>query len=157
MTDSERTSDVESADSVSPRRRNHAIWLGPLVTLAGFISYFTYFIRFAELRDFPWLNLPLVLIGLAVSILGVSRAFVRAAVYRGKIVGSLGFLFSLAIALFFNAYIFYISYDLPEVSSVTTDLTIAPDFELPDHNGQTVRLADFRGRKVVLNFYRGHW
>jgi len=30
----------------------------------------------------------------------------------------------------------------------------APDFELPDGSGQTVRLSDFRGRKaVVLYFY----
>ncbi len=29
----------------------------------------------------------------------------------------------------------------------------APDFEVSDHNGNTVRLADFRGKKVLLWFY----
>lgn len=29
----------------------------------------------------------------------------------------------------------------------------APDFEAADHNGQTVRLRDLRGKKVVLWFY----
>lgn len=30
----------------------------------------------------------------------------------------------------------------------------APDFELPDQNGRTVRLSDFRGRQnVVLAFF----
>jgi peroxiredoxin Q/BCP len=29
----------------------------------------------------------------------------------------------------------------------------APDFELPDQNGGTVRLSDLRGRPVVLYFY----
>jgi peroxiredoxin Q/BCP len=29
----------------------------------------------------------------------------------------------------------------------------APDFELPDQNGQAVRLRQFRGRSVVLFFY----
>ena len=29
----------------------------------------------------------------------------------------------------------------------------APDFELPDQSGSTVRLADFRGRKVLVYFY----
>lgn len=30
---------------------------------------------------------------------------------------------------------------------------LAPAFELPDETGQTVRLSDFRGRRVVLYFY----
>lgn len=29
----------------------------------------------------------------------------------------------------------------------------APDFEATDHNGNTVRLSDYRGKKVVLWFY----
>src|SRR5256885_14609722 len=29
----------------------------------------------------------------------------------------------------------------------------APDFELPDHNGNPVRLSGLRGRRVVLYFY----
>ena len=31
--------------------------------------------------------------------------------------------------------------------------TIAPDFALPDQNGETHRLLDYRGKKVVLYFY----
>ena len=31
--------------------------------------------------------------------------------------------------------------------------TPAPDFELPDQNGEPVQLSSFRGRKVVLYFY----
>jgi peroxiredoxin Q/BCP len=37
-----------------------------------------------------------------------------------------------------------------------TTLTIgdmAPEFALPADNGETVRLADFRGKKVILYFY----
>jgi peroxiredoxin len=29
----------------------------------------------------------------------------------------------------------------------------APDFELPNHRGERIRLADFAGRKLVLCFY----
>ena len=31
--------------------------------------------------------------------------------------------------------------------------TPAPDFELPDQNGEPHRLSDYRGRKVILYFY----
>lgn len=31
--------------------------------------------------------------------------------------------------------------------------TVAPDFALLNQNGETVRLSDFRGQKVVLYFY----
>ena len=31
--------------------------------------------------------------------------------------------------------------------------TKVPDFSLPDQNGNTVRLSDFQGKKVVLYFY----
>lgn len=36
------------------------------------------------------------------------------------------------------------------------ELKEAPDFELPDLNGNPVRLSQFRGRKLVLlSFLRG--
>ncbi len=33
----------------------------------------------------------------------------------------------------------------------------APDFLLPTGDGRAYSLADFRGKNVVLVFYRGHW
>jgi cytochrome oxidase Cu insertion factor (SCO1/SenC/PrrC family) len=33
----------------------------------------------------------------------------------------------------------------------------APDFALPDVYGKTVRLSDFSGRNVLIDFYRGYW
>ena len=35
--------------------------------------------------------------------------------------------------------------------------TKAPDFALPGTEGKTVRLSDFSGRKVLIDFYRGYW
>ncbi len=34
---------------------------------------------------------------------------------------------------------------------------VAPDFTLLDIDGNEVTLSDFRGKKVVLVFSRGHW
>ena len=31
--------------------------------------------------------------------------------------------------------------------------TVAPDFELPDQNGDIHKLSDYRGKKVILYFY----
>jgi thioredoxin-dependent peroxiredoxin len=31
--------------------------------------------------------------------------------------------------------------------------SIAPDFQLPSDDGATVRLSDYRGKRVILYFY----
>ncbi len=56
-----------------PKQRNHLVWLGLLISLVGLVSYFTFSARFPVLRDFPWLNLPMVLVGLGVSIWALRR------------------------------------------------------------------------------------
>ncbi|MBI1940480.1 MAG: redoxin domain-containing protein [Acidobacteria bacterium] len=33
----------------------------------------------------------------------------------------------------------------------------APDFALPSADGKTVRLSDFAGHNVLIDFYRAHW
>ena len=33
--------------------------------------------------------------------------------------------------------------------------TLAPDFELADYTGKSVKLSDFRGKNVLLVFNRG--
>lgn len=37
--------------------------------------------------------------------------------------------------------------------AMITENQIAPDFELPDQDGATHRLSDYRGRRVILYFY----
>ena len=39
---------------------------------------------------------------------------------------------------------------VPATRSNFLNSAIAPDFELPDHRGNLVRLSDFRGKKVLL-------
>jgi hypothetical protein len=138
-------------------RRNHALWVGPLVTLAGALSYFTFFARFAPLRDFPWVNLPLVLLGLGLSLLGVVRAWRPARPARRRLLVALVLLPTLALAALFHLYVFVFSSMLPPPSARTAGLVLAPDFSLPAHDGTLVRLSELRGKNVLLVFYRGHW
>ena len=141
----------------SGRRRNHALWLGPLIAFAGTVSYFSFFARWPALRDVPWLNLPVVLGGVALSLAGARRAFRGSATYRGKMFGAFSVLFAGGFAALFVFYVFVLSYMLPAPSASPLALVEAPDFALQDQRGQTVRLAELRGRKVVVTFYRGHW
>ncbi len=138
-------------------KRNHLIWIGLLVTFVSVVSYFEIFARFASLRDFPWVNLPLVLLGATLSALGMKSALASAATPRGRWLAGASVALSLLLAAFFVAYIFWITYLLPEPSDVALGLIQAPDFALTSNTGETVRLSDFAGRRVVLVFYRGFW
>jgi cytochrome oxidase Cu insertion factor (SCO1/SenC/PrrC family) len=33
----------------------------------------------------------------------------------------------------------------------------APAFALPSADGKTVRLSDYTGRNILIDFYRGYW
>jgi hypothetical protein len=137
--------------------RNHALWLGPLIAFGGMVSYFEFFARFPTLRDFPWINLPLVLIGIALSLGGFWGAYTRGSRLWVKLAGSFGLALSLLSGGFLIAYVFAISNSLPAESATTTALEQAPDFALEDSEGRVHRLSDYSGSKVVLVFYRGHW
>jgi hypothetical protein len=139
------------------RPRNHALWLGPLIAFGGMVSYFEFFARFPTLRDFPWVNLPLVLIGIALSLGGFWGAYVRGSRWPVKVGASLGLALSLLSGGFLIIYVFSVSNSLPSVTSTTRALEQAPEFALEDSAGRAHRLSDYRGSKVVLVFYRGHW
>jgi FtsH-binding integral membrane protein len=130
-------------------RRNHAVWIGALISLVGLISYFTFFARFPALRDVPKVNFALVLIGLAVSAWGLLR--------RRSLWSIGGFALSAACAGLLAAYVFVLSYGLPDTELVIQVGDAAPAFALPDQEGRTTALDDYRGSSLVLVFYRGFW
>ena len=144
-------------DPAPTKRWNLAAWLGPVLTFAGMVSYFTLFARFPPLRDFPWVNLPLVLAGMALSILGLVRSVRCGSRWWARGLAGLGLALSLLLGGFFVAYVFVLSYALPAPTTTAASLDVAPDFELPDAHGVMHRLSDYRGSRVVLVFYRGHW
>jgi hypothetical protein len=139
---------------VTARRRNHLLWLGPLVVFAGFVSYYQLFARIPALRDFPWVSLPVIWVGVVLTAFGIRQAFRRG---RGKILGSIALLFSVLVAGVFHLYIFWYSYQMPEAATAPAASIAAPDFALVDQHGRSVTLSELRGRNVLLVFYRGHW
>lgn len=144
--------------SESPKRLvNHSAWIGPVVVFAGAVSYFLVFARFPVLRDFPWLNLPIVAAGVIVSVLGVRHAIARRAGANGRFVSGIGLFFSVGVSALFCFYVFNLSYQVPKPTKLSLNLSQAPEFALSDQDGKQVRLSDFRGRKLILTFYRGHW
>jgi cytochrome bd-type quinol oxidase subunit 2 len=144
---------------INPARRNHWIWLGPVLAFVGAVSYFLVFVQFPALRDFPWLNLPLVILGALVSFTGLWVAAKRPRDHRARqwkvVAATLGLLLSVGLAGLFAWYIFDYSYEIPAATSLAGQT--APEFALTSDAGETVRLSDFRGKKVLLVFYRGYW
>jgi len=141
----------------SVRWPKHAVWIGLAVTLAGALSYFLYFFQFPDLRDFPIVNLPIVVVGLMMAAVGCWKVFRQRGRALGKMLAAAGFLLSLGIANLFGFYVFVYSYQLPASADAPASQSEAPDFALLDQAGQIVRLSDYRGSKLVLVFYRGNW
>jgi hypothetical protein len=158
------------------RSWNWALWTGAVLVIAGILSYPLYFVRFPPLRDFPWVNLPLIIFGLALLAVGLARAFRQPELHRGKIFGSVLAVLSLALSgvflygMFIGArHVLPASHGAPQVGQV------APNFTLPDSRNNSVNLRDLlnsafaptgatgsgaaaeRTAGVVLIFYRGYW
>ena len=153
----ETTPPTETASAKAKQSPIYLMWIGAVTTIGGALSYFMYFYQFENLRDFPILNLPLVLLGVVIVIIGSWKVFTQPDRWLGKIVTVPVLLISLGMAGLFNFYIFSLSYELPAATGAPATETRAPDFTLSDHQGQDVSLADFRGKKLVLVFYRGNW
>ena len=140
------------------RNWNWPIWVGFVAALGGLFSY-GFFARYPITRDFPWANLLLFGIGVALLIFGLFRAFGRPQVYRGKISGSI--LATLGILIFaFFSYVFF--YELRQVPPSTGAPRVgqkAAEFTLPDQDGRDVSLSDLvsSSKAVALIFYRGFW
>jgi len=149
------------------RRINWPLWVGLLLTLATFMSYFFVFVWFPVTRDFPWANFVLFLVAAVLLFMGLRRAFASDCPHRtrSRIVSVLVSAFSLlVIALFLFAF-FIGGRMLPASKGAPQVGQRAPDFTLPDTTGKQVSLnelmtAPINGKApkgVLLIFYRGYW
>ena len=149
------------------RRINWPLWVGLLLTVAAFMSFFFIFVRFPITRDFPWANFLLFAIAAVLLFLGLRRAFApdRPHPLRSKIVSVLVTVVGvLVIGLFAFAY-FVGGRMLPASKGAPQVGQRAPEFTLPDSTGKQVSLNELMTspingkapRGVLLIFYRGYW
>lgn len=149
------------------RRFNWPLWLGFLLTIAAFFSYFAVFVQFPVTRDFPWANLVLFVIAGLLLFLGIRRGFAsdRPHPTRSKIITSIVGLLSLVVFAFFVFVIFVAARWLPASTGAPHVGQRAPDFTLSDTNGKQVSLNELLSspingkapKGVLLVFYRGYW
>jgi hypothetical protein len=155
---------------LNTRRVNWPIWPGFLLSVVALVSYPLFFVQFPVTRDFPWANL--LLFGAAAVLLaaGLRFAFSPQASYRGKITGPILTVAGTVVMGFFVFLVFVESKGIPPSLAAPRVGQKAPDFTLPDINGNPVSLTDLLApaqasasekgehlHSVLLIFYRGYW
>jgi hypothetical protein len=139
--------------------RNWTAIAGFLLGAGGVVGYFALVLRhdprLSWLIHKPVLNILMVAAGLLLSVLGVIRTFQRTR--GGKLSAPILGVLNFAMSGFLVWHLFVASYHLPPAARAPVIGSSAPDFELKDERGKLVRLSSFRGRNVVLLFYRGFW
>jgi hypothetical protein len=141
------------------RNWNWRIWVGFLVVLAGLFSYPLLLIDYPITRDFPWLNLILFATGLVLLGAGLLRAYRKPDLYRGRIIGPIVTLLSLAGIGMFCYGLLVVARQLPPSPNAPRVGQKVPDFTLPDQDGKPFALAELlpASRATLLIFYRGYW
>jgi len=133
----------------TPPRRNHAAWIGPLLSLIGLVTYFTVAVRFPDLRDSAVVNLAVVALGAAIAAWGVVR--------RRNWKSWIGVFAATSFAALLFGYVFVLTNQLPPADSAVAVGEQAPPLDLPDLTGRMVSLDELRGERILVIFYRGFW
>ena len=149
------------------RRFNWPLWVGFLLTLVAFMTYFFVFVWFPVTRDFPWANLLIFLVAEAFIVMGFRRGFAsdRPHPTRSKIVTSIIGTVSFLIFGLFVFTFFVVARWLPASTGAPHVGQKAPDFTLADTTGKPVSLSELLSspvngnapKGVLLVFYRGYW
>jgi len=141
---------------MKPARNWDAI-VGLLLGIGGVAVYFLLILSYDPTMhrwlEWPWINLLAVALGLVLSCVGVHRRRAR----RGRVVAPVAAALNFAVAAAFTWWLCAYSYQIPVAARAPAVGAVAPDFALPNQRGEEVRLSSFRGRSLVLLFYRGFW
>jgi len=122
--------------------------LGPLLAAGGFGLYFLSSFRLARYRRRPWEFVAIVAAGAALGAYRlVAAPGAATAVAAALAVGILAF----ACWFLFSFSMYGKREDRPRVGERF------PDFALPTSDGRVFRLAETRGRRLLLVCYRGIW
>jgi len=133
----------------------HSLWLGPVIAVAGLLSYFTVFARWPMFRDTAWFNLLVLAVGLALSLLGLRRALVRGGWRIAAAIGSTVISGTAAAALVY--YVFFLSYQLPSAEGVTAVGEAMPSVALASTDGRQLDVSRPDSDPTIVVFYRGFW
>jgi hypothetical protein len=157
---------------MNTRKWNWALWSGFVVCISAPVSFLFFFVNFPATRDFPWASLLLFGLAAILLIVGLRRAYGQAESYRGKVFGPILAVLSVALFALFVFGAFIESRRLPASHGAPQVGQKAPDFELTDTSGKSVKLSELLiapsnpaspaasspGPKgVLLVFYRGYW
>jgi hypothetical protein len=128
--------------------------------------YVSIFIGFPDLRDRPWPTFLIFGIGFALMALGLRRAYLEPAIYRGRMGGTILAAVGFLVLALYGAGVFHFARQVPPSRDAPKVGEKAPDFTLQDKDGRPVTLSrilatgpDGRGgmNGAVLIFYRGFW
>ena len=122
--------------------------LPPLLAAAAFGLYFLLTFRLAIYRRIPWETLAVMACAIGLALWQVGRA--PGAGTAGAALATVGIV-GFACWFLFSFSMYGAREDRPRVGDRF------PDFALPASDGGAFRLADARGRRLLILFYRGAW
>jgi drug/metabolite transporter (DMT)-like permease len=142
------------------RNRNALIWIGFAILVAGLFSY-PFLFGVPALRDFPWVSVVALLVAVPFLWIGLARAWREPQRYRGRVAGTIVAVLAVGLVGFFVHATFVGARRVPASKGAPQVGSRAPDFTLPDQDGNPVTLSkvllEAKPRAVVLVFYRGFW
>ena len=143
-----------TAMAVQPRQGLILSLTGTAIAWAAMATYFLVVPRWPDLRDSGIPSEVLGALGVVLGAGGLVRSF-RARQRRSLCAALFGM--NLLAAGLLPVYIHWLSWRIPSEAGVVTVGARAPAFPLSDQDGRPWTLEEFRGRKLLLVFFRGHW